>query len=321
MPNLTVAVLGADGYSRELGKAGTASDITLFNLKKGDATVTCVEPTRYPERLSPLFFAVSMAGKAVVVVDRIDPLFGETVLMLQCAGVTSGILILRNYLTPGQVAPLIKGTPLEGYEILPDDRLQLRERLLSEASEMRDPDPASLPPGAVPVDHFFPVKGVGTVILGDVRRGVIRRHDTLRVLPTTRTAQVRSIQKHDDEAQAAFPGDRVGLSLRGIEVEDLDRGYVLTGDPAITSASTITGKANLVRYWPSPLREGMVLSIGHWMQFIPARVAYVDNAGDWKRPELTLRTEKDLVYPPGARVILHHLEGGKLRIVGTLDIT
>lgn len=321
MPNLTVAVLGAEKYSSELGKAGTSSDITLYNLKKGDVTVTCVEPVRYPEKLAPLFFAVSMARMAIVVVDRIDASFGEIVLMLQAAGITSGALILRNYITLDQLTPLIRGTVVERYELFPDDPLRLREHLLAEASTIRDPDPATLPRGAVPVDHFFPVKGVGTVVLGDVRRGTIRKHDTLRVLPTARTAQVRSIQKHDDEAPLAFPGDRVGLSLKGVEVEDLDRGYVLTTDPEITSGSTITGRGSLVQYWSAPLREGMVISIGHWMQFLPARIAFVDNSGDWRRPALTLRSEKDLVYPPGARAILHYLEGGKLRIIGTIDIT
>jgi hypothetical protein len=54
------------------------------------------------------------------------------------------------------------------------------------------------------------------------------------------------------------------------------------------------------------------------MQFIPARVAFVDNSGDWKKPVITLRTESELVYTPGTRLILHYLEGGKLRVAGTM---
>jgi hypothetical protein len=64
----------------------------------------------------------------------------------------------------------------------------------------------------------------------------------------------------------------------------------------------------------------MVIHVGHWLQFIPARVAFVDNSGDWKRPLLTLRTEVELVYFPGDRIILHYLDGGKLRVAGTLDL-
>ena len=68
MGNLTVAVLGKLGYSSTLGKKGTSTDITLYNLKKGEDTVTFVEPTRYPDRLSPLFYTCSLAKKAIVVI-------------------------------------------------------------------------------------------------------------------------------------------------------------------------------------------------------------------------------------------------------------
>jgi selenocysteine-specific translation elongation factor len=44
MANLNVAVLGQLGYSESLGKKGTSTDITFYNLKKGDATVTFIEP-------------------------------------------------------------------------------------------------------------------------------------------------------------------------------------------------------------------------------------------------------------------------------------
>jgi selenocysteine-specific translation elongation factor len=86
MGNLNVAVLGPAGYAKDLGKKGTESDITFYNLKKGEDTVTIIEPTRYPERLAPLFYAVSMADAALVVLSSITPTLGEWVLMLNEAG-------------------------------------------------------------------------------------------------------------------------------------------------------------------------------------------------------------------------------------------
>jgi selenocysteine-specific translation elongation factor len=165
------------------------------------------------------------------------------------------------------------------------------------------------------------VKGVGVVVLGFVAQGMIKKHDMLRILPTEKTAQIRSIQKHDDDAENAIKGDRVGLALKNIESEDLDRGFVLTNDPAIKHSTTISGKAQLVKYWPAPLKEGMVLYAGHWMQFLPTRLEKVIVNGDWRMPILTLTMEKALVYSPNARVVLHYLEGGKLRVVGSLIIS
>jgi selenocysteine-specific translation elongation factor len=317
MSNLTVAVIGPEGYALELGKKGTSSDITFYNLKKGKNTITFLEPTRYPERLASLFFSVSLASRAILVVDEINASFGECVIMLDCAGIRDGFLVLRNYITPEQVAPLIKGTVVEQYSAITDDRMKIRELLTAEVEAMREPEQIK-EHGVVPVDHFFNVKGIGVVVLGEVVGGRIARHENLRIHPTKKTALVRSIQKHDDDAEYAIPGDRVGLALKGIETEDLDRGYVLSASSDITSSATINGRASLVRYWTSPLKEGMVLHAGLWMQFIPARVAFVDNSGDWKRPVITLRTESELVYHPGARLILHYLDGGKLRVAGTM---
>ncbi len=322
MSNITVAVLAPNGFSDALGKKGTTSDITFYNLKRGESTVTFIEPTRYPEKLSSLFYAISLADRIILIVDEITATFGETVLMLQCAGKAHGHIIFRNYLTPDQIAPLVKGTVLEHYEVVENDPIGLREKLLDAAAKMtahqKVKDGAGN--GTLPVDHHFNVKGVGIVVLGCVTHGVIRKHDSLKVLPTSKTAQVRSIQKHDDDADIAVTGDRAGLALKGVEAEDLDRGYVLTNDPAIKSSLVVTGKAQLVKYWPAPLKEEMVIYLGHWMQFLPSRLKKVTAEGDWRMPELTFILEKELVYPPGARMVLHYLEGGKLRVVGTLTL-
>jgi selenocysteine-specific translation elongation factor len=103
MGNLTVAVLGAEAYGDSLGKKGT--DITLYNLKRGDDTVTFIEPTRYPERLAPLFYATSLSKKAVVVVDELNASFGECLVMLSCSNVNGGYFVLRNYLPRDKVEP------------------------------------------------------------------------------------------------------------------------------------------------------------------------------------------------------------------------
>jgi len=323
MSNLTVAVLAPPDYAKDLGKKGTSSDITFYNLKKGDATVTFIEPTRYPEKLSSLFYTVSIADQVVLVVHEINAAFGECVLMLQCSGKSHGFLILKNYISVDQIAPLIKGTVLEHYEVIEEDIVGLREKLLgiSVKQTAHQKTHTSGGKGVVPVDAHFNVKGVGVVVLGFVARGVIKKHDILRLLPTEKTAQVRSIQKHDDDAEYAISGDRVGLALKNIESEDLDRGYVLTNDPDIKYSTTISGKAQLVKYWPAPLKEGMVIYAGHWMQFIPTRLEKVSIDGDWRMPAITLTSEKALIYPQGARIVLHYLEGGKLRVVGSLTIS
>jgi selenocysteine-specific translation elongation factor len=318
MGNLTVAVLGTLNYAEGLAKRGTSTDITLYNLKKSEDTVTFIEPTRFPERLAPLFFSVSLAKKAIVVVDEINSTLGECLVMLQCANVTSGYVVLRNYLPKEKIEPLIKGTILEKYEVIKDDIVYLREQLLEEASKIKTIPTAA---GSVPIDHAFNVKGIGTVILGVVAFGEINKHDLVKVMPSTKTTQIRSIQKHDDEFDKATEGDRVGLALKNINVQDVDRGTVLTTDPAVKITKTIQAQASLVKYWQIPLKQGMILHIGHWMQFITCKIEAVTETADSRKPQLTLNLEKDLVYNSGDNVVITYLEGGKLRVIGTLRMS
>ena len=322
MGNIMVAILGPPGYGNSLGKKGTSTDITLYNLKKGEDTVTFVEPTRYPEKLAPLFFTVSMSRRAIVVINELNSTFGECVVMLQCCNITKGYLILKDYLTQENVEPIIRGTVLERFEFIKDDPITLSERLLNDAQKQRlnEITKENQQLGIVPVDHAFKVKGVGTVILGVVGKGTIEKHQFVKVLPGNEMAQIRSIQKHDDEFDQAIDGDRVGLALKNVELEDLDRGTVLTANERIKSSVLLKANASLNKYWQTPVKTGMILHIGHWMQFISSRVEFISNNGDWRRPILTMVLEKELIHLPGDQAVLTYLDGGKLRIVGTIEL-
>ena len=318
MGNLTVVTLGAAEYANSLGKKGTASDVTLYNLKKGEETVTFIEPSRYPERLAPLFYAVFMAEKAIVVVDELNSALGECLVMLQCAGVNDGYFVLRNYISKEKFSTLIKGSGLEKLEFIEDNPALLKEVCLSEAAQKTAQTESEF--GTVPVDHAFSVKGVGTVVLGLVAKGTIKTHDTLKILPGTKTVQLRSIQKHDDDFDVGSVGDRVGLALKNIDVKDVDRGTVLTTDPLVKTSKTLETQASLIRYWSAPLKVGMVMHLGHWMQFLNCKVEAVSDERDWHKPFLTLALEKEIVHYPGDQAVLMYLENDKLRVAGIVTL-
>lgn len=312
MSNLNVAVLGAKGVAEEIGKKGTVTDVTFFELKRGNDSVTLIEPSKYPEKLTSLFYSLEMAEFAILVVDKIDSYLGETIVMADCVGITKGWIILRNFIQPDQIKPLIADTCIEGYEIKEYDPILIREQLLVLASEQsRESGEGTC--GSCPVDSHFNVKGVGTVVLGSVADGYFRKHDKMTVLPLKKEVVIKSIQKHDLDAADAVKGDHVGLALRGIESDDLDRGFVLTTDKNVTMTRKFTGKVSLVKYWKNPLKDGMVMHLGHWMQMIPCRISI---SGE----DVILDLETDLIYKPGDKAKLMYLEGGKLRVVGTVKL-
>jgi selenocysteine-specific translation elongation factor len=151
-------------------------------------------------------------------------------------------------------------------------------------------------------------------------QGKILRHATLKALPGKKEVIVRSIQKHDDDFEIAIKGDRVGLALKNIDSDELDRGSVLTNNPSIKKEISFEAKVKLVKFWPFPLKEGMVVHLGHWMQFIPARIVSATSPQNWREPQVKFELEKELVYLPDSKAVLCYLEGGKLRIAGTVNL-
>ena len=150
--------------------------------------------------------------------------------------------------------------------------------------------------------------------------GWFRKHDKMKVFPINREVTLKSIQKHDLDADFGVKGDHVGLALRGIESDELDRGFVVTTDPSVKMSRRIEGGVSLVKYWPSPLKEGMVLHIGHWMQMVPCRVASVDDGDDFRTASVVLELESDIIHRPGDKATIMYLEGGKLRVAGSATL-
>lgn len=319
MGNLNVIVAGSKDFAGNVGKKGTVTDMTFYEIKKGTDSITLIEPSKYPEKLSSLFYSVAMAEYAILVVENIDSYLGETIVMIDALGIDKGWIVLRNYIQIEQLQPLIADTSLASYELIEDDAIKTREMLLALACETKKVAGDGTC-GSCPVDSHFNVKGVGTVVLGSVIDGYFRKHDKMKVLPLNREIVLKSIQKHDVDADDGIKGDHVGLALRGIESDELDRGYVLTTDPSVKMIRKVEGQAQLIKYWRNPIKDGMVMHLGHWMQMVPCRVQSVSDDGDFHTPQLSLELESDLIHKPGDKALMMYLEGGKLRVVGSITL-
>ena len=82
---------------------------------------------------------------------------------------------------------------------------------------------------AIEVDHSFPVQGVGSVILGTIMSGQIKKGDKIKSLPNKQEEGiVRSIQVNDQDVNEASAGTHVGLAIKGILPKYLERGTVIS---------------------------------------------------------------------------------------------
>ena len=315
MPSLNASIIGSPGYAKQLGKKSGETDVTFYDLKKSETVVTMVEPSRYPEKIQSLYYSAAFGEHAVLVAEKIDQYFGESLLMINACGVKEGTIVLRNYITEDQLKSLRKGTVLEGYTVMDDDPMKLRDRLIALAEAPKQPQPR---PGTLTVDAAFNVRGIGTVALANIKSGTVKKHDQLKVLPGDKMAEVRNIQKHDEDFESAEAGDHVGIALKGVDAEDIDRGTVLTG-AELVQTTTIAAKADMIPFFQAQLHEGSTLHLGHWLQLNLARITKITDAGD-RKPELRITLERPLVHPAGARAVLVYLDGGRLRVAGTIPL-
>src|SRR5262249_27874637 len=83
------------------------------------------------------------------------------------------------------------------------------------------------------VDRSFTLRGIGTVATGTLWSGTIGEGDELRVEPRGRTVRVRSVQVHDRPVERAEAGQRVAVSLPGVERQEVGRGDVLVTPRAV----------------------------------------------------------------------------------------
>ena len=89
-------------------------------------------------------------------------------------------------------------------------------------------------PARLHVDRSFTLRGIGTVATGTLWSGTIGEGDELRVEPRGRPVRVRSVQVHDRPVERAEAGQRVAVSLPGVERRELRRGDVLVTPGTVT---------------------------------------------------------------------------------------
>lgn len=307
MQSFNVVLLGGE-LGKLLGKKGTESDITLYSRKHEDILYTFVEPHTYPEKLSSLLQSINMANAAVMNVSAISSEFGETIVALELLNIKQGLIITQNFPVE-QLKKIIRGTVVEDYKIVEMDFNAIIDSLAS-----FKPSNCGFP--LVVIDHFFKVKSVGTVILGVVKGGEIKKYQKLRVLPGDREVLVKSIQIHDVDVQTAGAGDRVGLSLKGIDIEELDRGYLLTEE----NSPLIADKIMKLKFEKTPFFKGEIkkeqkfmLSLGLFYE--ACTIKNIKESG-----ELIVETNKPVVYKSGDIAVLTRPELKGLRLIGKATV-
>ena len=254
--NFIVGILGENYPQRKLigqalGSPDMRSDIEIFGrLDSNLGQVFCaLTPIDYPEKIKPLLQVLKISKIHLLVIDidvGLNAAIGEilvsmdimhrlynTVGLIVIAGINSKtewkLLNLKS-----KIEEIIATTSLSKVDIIElrekEDYVNLKKKIV-EIGGVSDNNIENKEYLKILVDHSFPVKGIGTVILGIIDQGKLISGQMVEITGyegPTKKVIIRSIQKHDRNFKEAYKGDRVGLGLKGnITPSDISRDNII----------------------------------------------------------------------------------------------
>lgn len=299
--SINFVVLGDPSITSEFGKKGTVTDLTLFDKKESEFIRTWVAPSGFPEKIQPLFQAINLAEYVIFYITALDKFVGEQMIALDILKKKEGILSHSYDVDEGRLKTMIKGTVLERYQKVESSKI--KETL------------AKYPPVSkegktkIVIDHVFDVKGVGTVILGKVVSGKVKQYDNLKLLPSGVDVMIKSIQMHDDPVNEAVSPARVGLSVKGVKPDDVNRGDVLFEDDSLPVKSEIDLDFTKNQFYKGEIKENQMCLVSIGLQIKPAKFTSI-------KP-LRIKLEKPAVCDEDDICVIIKPESTSIRILGS----
>ncbi|MDE3079262.1 MAG: elongation factor Tu [Paracoccaceae bacterium] len=183
----------------------------------------------------------------VVYLNKVDQVDDEELLELVEMEVRE---LLSSYDYPGDDIPIVKGSALAALEGRDPEIGENSIRALMEAVDSYIPTPARPvdQPFLMPVEDVFSISGRGTVATGRIERGVVKVGEELEIVGIRATKKtvctgVEMFRKLLDQGEA---GDNVGLLLRGVERDGIERGQVLCKPGSVTPHTRFEAEAYIL---------------------------------------------------------------------------
>ena len=152
--------------------------------------------------------------------------------------------LLSSYQFPGDDLPVVKVAALPALNGEPEWEAKIDELMAAVDSYIPMPERAIDKPFIMPIEDIFSIQGRGTVVTGRIEQGIVKVGEEAEIVGFTATRKttvtgVEMFKKLLDEGRA---GDNVGLLLRGIEKNDVERGQVIAKPGSIKGYKKFKGE-------------------------------------------------------------------------------
>jgi len=243
---------------KEERERGVTIDIAHRRFNTDKYYFTVVDCPGHRDFVKNMITGASQADAAVLVVSTIDGVQAQTrehVFLSRTLGVNQLVIGMnkidattppydeKKYLeVKEEISKLLKmvGYKVEDIPFIPmsglmgDNLAKPSENmkwwkgptLLQALNNLKVPEKPTKLPLRVPVQDVYTISGVGTVPVGRVETGIMRKDDKIIFEPADVAGEVKSIEMHHEEVNEAQPGDNIGWNVRGVGKKDIRRGDV-----------------------------------------------------------------------------------------------
>jgi len=187
----------------------------------------------------------------VVFLNKVDMMEDEELLELVELELRE---LLNDYKFPGDETPIVRGSALKALESESKDSAAPEYEPIHELVRVID-EYIPLPtrdidkPFLMSIEDVFTIKGRGTVVTGRVDRGVVKTGDEIEMigLGTSRKTIVTGVEMFRKTLDSGEAGDNVGVLLRGIDRDDVQRGQVLAKPGSILPHTTFEAEVYVLK--------------------------------------------------------------------------
>ena len=185
--------------------------------------------------------------KIVVFLNKVDQVDDEELLELVEMEIRE---LLSDYEFPGDDIPVIAGSALAALEGRDDDigRAKILELMAAVDEYIETPERDTEKPFVMPIEDVFTISGRGTVVTGRIEAGIVNVGDEIEIVGIRETSKttctgVEMFRKLLDRGQA---GDNVGVLLRGVNRDGVERGQVLCKPGSISPHTKFKAEAYIL---------------------------------------------------------------------------
>ena len=239
-----ISTAGIDAHPQSKER-GITIDLGFTSFIIGDYIVTLVDGPGHADLIKISASSVEIIDLALIVIDinkgpQVQT--GEHVIMIEALGVKDIIVVLNKIdLFKGDIEKEISKTKdffgstsygfnIPIYPVSAKAKVGFEDLKIGLLKKIRELDLKRDTEGSVifPIDHHFSIKGRGVIITGTLIKGKLKLNQDLHILPVNESGKIKSMQIFHQDVSTAIAGDRLGINVKGVNVNKIYRGCIAT---------------------------------------------------------------------------------------------